>query len=89
MPGSLRPIERKAENLNWPDAILSHHVRPLAKKLGINKRTGLHTFRRPFSSLLTQNREDVKVVQELMRHANPQTILRLYSQANAENLRGA
>jgi integrase len=61
----------------------------LATKLGVNKRIGWHTFRRTFSSLLTQNGENVSVVQELMRHANPQTTLRLYSQANAEHLRGA
>ena len=73
----------------WPDAILKHHIRPLATKLGITKRVGWHTFRRTFSSLLTQNGENVSVVQELMRHANPQTTLRLYSQANAEHLRGA
>lgn len=73
----------------WPDAILKHHIRPLAKKLGITKRIGWHTFRRTFSSLLTQNGENVSVVQELMRHSNPQTTLRLYSQANAEHLRGA
>ena len=73
----------------WPDAILKHHIRPLATKLGVNKRIGWHTFRRTFSSLLTQNGENVSVVQELMRHANPQTTLRLYSQANAEHLRGA
>jgi integrase len=73
----------------WPDAILDKQIRPLAKKLGINKRIGWHTFRRTFSSLLTDNREDVKVVQDLMRHANPKTTLLLYSQASSENLRSA
>ena len=55
----------------WPDAILGRQIRPLAKRLGINKRSNWHTFRRTFSSLLTANREDIKVVQELTRHANP------------------
>jgi integrase len=64
----------------WTDAILNHHIRPLAKKIGINKRVGWHTFRHTFSSLLIQNGEDVKVVQELARHANPNTTLRLYAQ---------
>ena len=34
----------------WPDAILDKQIRPLARKLGINKRVGWHTFRRTFSS---------------------------------------
>jgi integrase len=73
----------------WPDAILDKQIRPLAKKLGINKRIGWHTFRRTFSSLLTNNKEGVKVVQDLMRHANPKTTLLLYSQSSSENLRSA
>jgi integrase len=60
----------------------------LAKKIGINKRVGWRTFRRTFSSLLIQN-GDVKVVQELARHSNPNTTLRLYAKANAEHLRSA
>lgn len=42
---------------------MSYHIRPAAKKLGINKRIGWHTFRRTYSSILQDNREDVKVVQ--------------------------
>jgi hypothetical protein len=39
--------------------------------------------------LLIENKEDVKVVQELMRHSNPNTTLRLYAQASSERLRDA
>jgi hypothetical protein len=39
--------------------------------------------------LLTGNGEDVKVTQELMRHANPNTTLALYAQAIPENVRRA
>jgi integrase len=73
----------------WPDMILKRHIRPLAEKLGIKKRIGWHTFRRTFSTLLTGNGEDVKVTQELMRHANPNTTLALYAQAIPENVRRA
>jgi integrase len=69
--------------------ILAKQIRPLAKKLGITKRIGWHTFRRTFSSLPIENKEDVKVVQELMRHSNPNTTLRLYAQASSERLRDA
>ena len=69
--------------------ILKRHIRPLAEKLGIKKRVGWHTFRRTFSTLLTGNGEDVKVTQELMRHANPNTTFALYAQAIPENVRKA
>jgi hypothetical protein len=42
-------------------------IQPIAKKLGITKRIGWHTFRRTYSSILQGNGEDVKVVQELLR----------------------
>lgn len=38
----------KGERPYWPDMILKHHIKPLAKKLGIKKRIGWHTFRRSF-----------------------------------------
>ena len=50
---------------------------------------GWHTFRRTFASLLKANGEDVKVVQELCRHASPQTTLQLYVQAFSEDARRA
>ena len=73
----------------WPHMILRHHIKPLAKKLEIDKRIGWHTFRRTFASLLKANGEDVKVVQELCRHANPNITLALYAQAFSEDARQA
>ena len=73
----------------WPHMILRHHIRPLAKKLGINKRIGWHTFRRTYASLLKANGEELKVVQELCRHANPNITLALYAQALSEDARQA
>ena len=73
----------------WPHMILRRHVQPLAKKLGITKTIGWHTFRRSFASLLKANGEDVKVVQELCRHANPSTTMGLYAQAFTADARRA
>jgi integrase len=73
----------------WPHMILRRHVQPLAKKLGITKTIGWHTFRRTFASLLKANGEDVKVVQELCRHANSSTTMSLYAQAFTEDARRA
>ncbi len=65
----------------WPDSLLSHVIRPAAMRAGIRKRIGWHTFRHSFSTLLMANGENVKVVQELMRHANCRRTLEIYSQA--------
>jgi integrase len=65
----------------WPDAVLQKVIRPAALKAGIHKRLGWHTFRHTFSTLLIANGENVKVVQELMRHASSRCTLEVYSQA--------
>ena len=54
----------------WPDALLQKIIRPAALRAGITKKIGWHTFRHTFSTLLIANGENVKVVQELMRHAS-------------------
>jgi integrase len=69
--------------------ILRRHIQPLAKKLGIEKAIGWHTFRRSFASILKANGEDVKVVQELCRHASPIITMGLYAQAFSEDARRA
>ncbi len=42
---------------------------------------GFHTFRHTYSTLLKANWEDVKVVQELMRHANVTRTMNIYTRA--------
>jgi integrase len=54
---------------------------PAARRAGIDKRIGWHTFRHSYSSLLISNGENVKVVQELMRRAGSRFKLDVYSQA--------
>jgi integrase len=56
-------------------------IRPAAKRAGITKRFGWHTFRHSFATLLKANGEDVKVVQESLRHANSRITLDVYTQA--------
>ena len=53
----------------------------------IDFRVGFHTFRHTYTTLLTQNNEEVKVVQELLRHANSRITLDLYAQAGMPNKR--
>lgn len=65
----------------WPDSLRTKFLQPSARKAGITKRIGWHTFRHTYSTLLKDNGEDVKVVQELMRHANITTTMNIYTHA--------
>lgn len=78
---------RKGKQPYWPDALWKRHGRSAVTKAGISKRVGFHTFRHTYTTLLTQNGEDVKVVQELLRHANSRITLDLYAQANMDEKR--
>jgi integrase len=73
----------------WPDIVLAKVIRPAAKRAGIEKRIGWHTFRHSFSTLLVGNGENVKVIQELMRHASARFTMDIYSQAKAIEKRTA
>ena len=65
----------------WPDNLMKRHIRPAAREAGIHKNIGWHTFRHTFGTLLKDNGEDVKTVQELLRHANSRITLDVYTQA--------
>jgi integrase len=60
---------------------MQYHIQPAAKRLGISKRIGWHTFRRTYTTLLHANGEDVKVVQELLRHGSSRITMDVYAQA--------
>ena len=79
----------RGRNPYWPDILLSRVVRPAAARAGIWKHIGWHTFRHSFSTMLVANGENVKVVQELMRHANCRCTLEIYSQARLQAKREA
>ena len=69
--------------------LLTRTVRPAAIRAGIQKRIGWHTFRHTYSTLLVSNGENVKVIQELMRHASSRSTLEIYSQARNADKRAA
>jgi integrase len=74
----------------WFDTILDRHIRPAAKCAGIkDKVIGWHTFRRSLGSLLAAKGEKVKVVQELLRHANSKITMELYQQSDEASKRQA
>ena len=71
----------------WPETLWRRYGRPAVKAAKIQKRVGFHTFRHTYTTLLTQNNEEVTVVQELLRHANSRITLGLYAQAGMPNKR--
>jgi integrase len=73
----------------WPDGVMRNHIRPAAKRAGISRHVTWHTFRHTFSTLLIYNEESVKTVQSLMRHANPNITLGIYTHAVDKKKRSA
>jgi integrase len=73
----------------WPDNLMKRYIRPVAREAGIHKNIGWHTFRHSFGTLLKANGEDVKTVQELLRHANSRITLDVYTQAVSSHKRAA
>src|ERR1039457_4817509 len=72
-----------------PDNLMKRYIRHVARAAGIHKRIGWHTFRHTFGTLLKANGEDVKTVQELLRHANSRIMLEIYMQAVTWQMRAA
>lgn len=73
----------------WLSSIMRYHIQPVVKKLGIQKKVSWHTFRHTYSTILKSNGEDVKVVQELLRHSSARITLDIYSQALSPQKRAA
>ena len=65
----------------WGQAILRRYIRPVARRVGIQKRFGWHTFRHTFSTLLRSVGTEFKVMQELLRHSSLRSTLDVYTQA--------
>ena len=73
----------------WFDSALSRQLRPAAKRAGITKTIGWHAFRRSLATLLTSKKETVKVVQELILHADPRITMERYAQGVEQAKRAA
>ena len=76
----------------WPflaQEIIRHHIIPVARKLGITKRIGWHTFRHTYSTLLRSTGAELKIMQELLRHSTIRVTLDTYTQAVTTEKRNA
>ena len=65
------------------------HIKPAARAAGIQGKVGWHTLRHTYSTLLRSLGADVKVQQELLRHADIATTMNIYTQAVSEQKREA
>ncbi len=72
---------KKGKQPLWLSTIMRYYIQPAARRAGIQKAIGWHTFRHTFSSLIKSLGVDVKVVQELVRHASFGTTMNVYTQA--------
>jgi integrase len=72
----------------WPWTIQSKILLPAGIRVGLG-RIGWHTFRHSYSTLLRSLEVDVKVQQELLRHADIRTTMNIYTQAVPDALRDA
>jgi integrase len=72
----------------WQETILERQLKPAALRAGVGK-IGWHTFRHTYSTMLRSCGVDVKVQQELLRYADIQTTLNVYTQAVSEAKRDA
>ena len=62
-----------------PTAMLEMQIKPAARAAQLGDRIGWHTFRHSYSSMLRQLSVEVKVQQELPRHADIRTMMNIYT----------
>jgi len=68
---------------------MRNYIRPAAQRAEITKSINWHVFSHTFSTLLAENDEDVKTVQSLMRHANSNITMNIYTHAVSSKKRRA
>lgn len=73
--------QRKGKQPYWPSSLFRVALQPALKAAGITEPVGWHTLRHTFGTLMKANGEDVKTIQELLRHANFKVTMDVYTQA--------
>src|ERR1039458_1321572 len=78
----------KGKQPYWMSRIMQHHIKPTAANLGIPLK-GWHTLRHSYTTLLRQNGNDPKAVQDLLRHASYNITANIYDAAVSDEKREA
>src|SRR5579863_9698612 len=79
----------KGQKPYWYQSLMRNRIREVARGVGITKKMGWHTFRHTCATLLRASGADIKVAQELLRHASCRVTLDTYTQAITEHKRAA
>jgi integrase len=83
-------LRKNGEQPLMPDMVLKKVIRPALVRAGITgKIIGWHSFRHSLATNLRTLGVDVKVAQELLRHANSRTTMDLYTHAVSADKRSA
>jgi site-specific recombinase XerD len=81
-------IRRNGQQPLSPDSLLKRSIRPALVRAGIKgKVIGWLTFRHSLATNLRAMGVDIKVAQELLRHANSRTTLDIYTRAVSQQKR--
>ena len=72
----------------WPWTIQRDHLLPAGLRAGLGP-IGWHSFRHSYSTLLRSLQVDLKVQQELLRHADIRTTMNIYTRAVPDAMREA
>ena len=81
--------DKKGLQPYWPDSLLRGVIRPAAKRAGISKHIGWHSFRRTLATLLQASGASVKATQDMLRHASSRLTMDLYAQSIPADRRAA
>ena len=73
----------------WPGALFRVQLKPALEAAGIRGSVGWHTLRHTFGTLMKANGEDIKTIQELLRHSNYKVTADVYIQAMTKAKREA
>jgi len=73
----------------WPGALFRVQLKPALEAAGIRGSVGWHTLRHIFGTLMKANGEDIKTIQELLRHSNYKVTADVYTQAMTKAKREA
>ena len=81
---------KKGTQPYWPSSIYRVYLKPVLEvDLKIKEPVGWHTLRHSLGTLMKANGEDVKTIQETLRHANFKVTMDVYTQAVTEVKRSA
>jgi integrase len=80
---------KKGKQPYWPGSLFRAHLKPALEAAEIPGNVGWHTLRHTFGTLMKANGEDIKTIQELLRHSNYKVTADTYTQAVTSTKRAA